>query len=160
MKKTILVGVVVAALLLFSGAAKADTTNTLMEPVANQATQGERYVGCGMYGNGYGYGLAEGGGFMGNMMGYGTYNGLYNSANYNGYGMMGGWGAYPNGNYAFELILMALFLILIVILIVWAIKSFGGHGRSGESALAILKERYAKGEIDHKEFEEMKKNLR
>jgi putative membrane protein len=93
------------------------------------------------------------------MMGY-----FYNN-------MMGGFGF-------FGFFLMIIFWVLII----WAIFAFlrcvggggscmmghnhGGHdhgaskNNGGEnSALDILKERYAKGEIDKKEFEEKKKDL-
>ena len=57
--------------------------------------------------------------------------------------------------------------ILIIVLIVWAIRSLVGrrhlHGCNfaGEekTPLDILKERYAKGEINKQEFEEKKKDL-
>lgn len=67
-------------------------------------------------------------------------------------------------------------MIIFWALVIWAIFAFlrctssgscmGGHNHAGhengkkeKSALDILKERYAKGEIDKKEFEEKKKNL-
>jgi putative membrane protein len=55
----------------------------------------------------------------------------------------------------------ALFVALLVILIVWAVR----HSRqpsgtpSGHDALDIAKKRYASGEISHEEFERIKKNL-
>jgi len=75
---------------------------------------------------------------------------------YNGYGM-GGFGF-------FSMILTVLFWVLIVALIIRLVKG-SGHGRMwhsmgmGKTALDILKERYAKGEIDKKEFDEKKKDL-
>ncbi len=69
-----------------------------------------------------------------------------------GYGMMGGgwW------------ILGLIFWILIIIGIVLLIKYLWEHGGAGtehESALEILKKRYAKGEISKEEFEEKKKDI-
>lgn len=89
--------------------------------------------------------------------------------------MQGGWSS-PSGynttnnmmnlGYGFGFfgwILMILWWALIiggiVALIKWMIKRSGGFGCAGKSALDILKERYAKGEIDTKEFEDKKKNL-
>ena len=75
---------------------------------------------------------------------YGIYNG------YGGYGNMMGW--FEGG------IMMILFLVLAIIFIVWIVREISGKN-SRSSALEILKERYAKGEIDKKEFEEKKKDL-
>jgi putative membrane protein len=54
-----------------------------------------------------------------------------------------------------------LLIVGIVLLVVWAIqKSKGaGTGRTEDSALEILKKRYARGEISKEEFEEKKRDL-
>lgn len=62
------------------------------------------------------------------------------------------------------MVLQVLFWLVIIIGIVWAIKYFTGQNRSnssssGETALDILKKRYARGEIDREEFEQKKKEL-
>ena len=55
--------------------------------------------------------------------------------------------------------------ILLILFIVWLIRMFGGrrghrfHTWQSHSALTILNERFAKGEIDQKEYEERKKAL-
>jgi putative membrane protein len=79
-----------------------------------------------------------------------------------GPGMMG-WGS---GLGWFGGIIMAIFWIAVIVgiilLIRWVIISTrtASHGTSiGESALDILKKRYARGEIDKQEFEEKKKDL-
>jgi len=78
-----------------------------------------------------------------------------------GPGMMGGWGMGWFGG-IFMIIFWVLVLVGLIFLIKWLIqstnrvKSDAGHGNS---ALEILKERYARGEIDTAEFEEKKKVL-
>ena len=64
--------------------------------------------------------------------------------------MMGGFGG----------IMMIAFLIFVVWAVVWVVREIkGGNFTTNAKALDILKERYAKGEIDKKEFEEKKKDL-
>lgn len=65
------------------------------------------------------------------------------------------------------LIIMAFFWLMIAFLFVGLIRGFrrgrgedgGFEGESSDKALDILRERYAKGEINKKEFEEMKKDI-
>ncbi|WP_060528266.1 SHOCT domain-containing protein [endosymbiont of Ridgeia piscesae] len=58
---------------------------------------------------------------------------------------------------------MWLFWILLIVVIVWAVKAAGGSSNDSpetqKSALDILKERYARGEIDQEEFEQKRKDL-
>ena len=79
-----------------------------------------------------------------------------------GPGMMGG--RYGMGWFG-SIIMIAFWIAVIVgivLLIRWLIISTKttSHGTSsGESALEILKKRYARGEIDKQEFEEKKRDL-
>ncbi len=76
-----------------------------------------------------------------------------------GPGMMGEWGLGW-----FGMIFMMIFWVLIIVGLVFLIKWLILNTRSAKSeggsrALDILKERYARGEIDRTEFEAMKKDL-
>jgi len=57
----------------------------------------------------------------------------------------------------FPLMMPFFMIILIVAVLVLLFGRRGGHG--SESALDILKKRYAKGEITKEEFEQTKKNI-
>lgn len=77
--------------------------------------------------------------------------GLYNNYGGWGYGMMGGLGG---------VIMMIAFWVLLAALIVWVVREVSGkHSNSGSRAIDILKERYAKGEINKEEFEVKKKDI-
>lgn len=71
----------------------------------------------------------------------------------------GGWGAM-----GFGMIGMSLFWILLIVAIValvrgtWGSETFAGR-RQEKTALDILKERYARGEIEKEEFEQKKRDL-
>ena len=58
---------------------------------------------------------------------------------------------------------MWVFWILLIVVIVWAVKAATGNSNNPseqqKSALDILKERYAKGEIGQEEFEQKRRDL-
>ena len=74
--------------------------------------------------------------------------------------MMGGYGM---GGFGFGGIFMILWWILIivgiVVLVKWLVGSTPSHGGSSGRALDILKERYARGEIDEQEYQKKKQDL-
>ncbi len=67
------------------------------------------------------------------------------------------------GFWRFGPIFMLIFWVLVIVGIIALIKWIGSQsrieGRTEESALEILKKRYAKGEISKEEFEEKKKDI-
>ncbi len=76
--------------------------------------------------------------------------------------MMGGLEINPMGWLGFGWIFMILFWLFIFIAIILFVKWVFDQGKNKEknnSALDILKERYAKGEISKQEFETKKKDL-
>lgn len=104
---------------------------------AMHTLMGQRYLGCaaGYYGMmGGGYGMMGSNGYYGGMMG--------------NYGSWGWFGWIP----------MVLFWVLLIFAIIAVARWLMGGARK-ESALDILKERYAKGEISKEEFETKKKDL-
>ncbi len=70
------------------------------------------------------------------------------------------WGDYGWGM-GFGWLFMLIFWILIILGVVYLVKFITGSEKrtTGETALDILKKRYAKGEISKEEFEEKKKTL-
>jgi len=90
---------------------------------------------------------------IGGMMGGGMMNMMM------GNNMMGNYPAYYGYN-NFWNVLWMVFLIGAIALIVWLIYKFTKKGKESETPINILQKRYAKGEINKKQFEEMKKGLR
>ncbi len=75
---------------------------------------------------------------------------------YSGHGYMGG------GHMFYGPVMMILVVAAIVAIIVLVVRWMGGSGQStpaGKSPQDILKERYARGEMTTKEFEERRKVL-
>ena len=85
-----------------------------------------------------------------------------NVAGNEGPGMMN-WG-YGGGWFMgiFNIVFWVVLIVAIVYFIKWlsASSKHGGYEKRGDSALEILRERYAKGEIDKDEFEEKMKALK
>lgn len=62
------------------------------------------------------------------------------------------------GDGGFTVLWMILLMIVVVLAIAWVVKNVDS-GSSGEKPLDIAKARYAKGEINKKEYEALKKEL-
>lgn len=78
------------------------------------------------------------------------------------YGNHMGWGAGSVMGWFGGGIMMLVFWVLLIVFIVWMVREISGKNspsHSGSNALEILKERYAKGEIDKEEFESKKKDI-
>ena len=83
-----------------------------------------------------------------------------------GYGYSGGFGSHPmmSGGWFMGPIMMILMIVVLAVAVVLVLKFLGiGVGGSAKAdqgnALAILNERFAKGEIDKAEYEERKRAL-
>ena len=78
------------------------------------------------------------------------------------YGLYGdyGWGAGNMMGWFGGGIIMIVFWALFIALSVWVVREFSEkNSKSSSNALDILKERYAKGEINKEEFESKKKDI-
>lgn len=70
--------------------------------------------------------------------------------------MFGGWGGFGLG-WVFMILFWALIILGIIALVKWMLS--GGRTDSSKTPLDILKDRFARGEIDRKEFVQMKKEI-
>lgn len=73
-------------------------------------------------------------------------------------GMGGGWGM-GNGS-PFMILFWIVGIVGVVVLVKWLVDQSSAGGRTrGKSALEILRERYARGEIDREEYEQKRRDL-
>lgn len=77
-----------------------------------------------------------------------------------GAGMMG-WGLGMGIGWIFPLLFLGVLIVAAVFAVRWLVEQGRpAPGREpGDSALEILKRRYARGEIDHEEFEAKRRDL-
>jgi len=74
-------------------------------------------------------------------------------------GLFGGWGIV---GMILMFVFWALIITGIILLIVWIVRRVSYPGRDlsrTDKAMEILKERYARGEINKEDFEKMKKDI-
>jgi putative membrane protein len=75
-----------------------------------------------------------------------------------GPGMMG-WGMMGWIGPIMMLVFWAAVVVAVIFLVRWITASTSGRAEAEDTALDILKKRYARGEIDKEEFEAKKKDL-
>jgi putative membrane protein len=76
-----------------------------------------------------------------------------------GYGGYGMFGAGSGFGWVFMILWWGLIIAGIAVLVRWFFSSSTGRSGAGHTALDILKERYARGEIDREEYEQKRRDL-
>ncbi len=77
-----------------------------------------------------------------------------------GSGMMGNYPRYYSYGYdSFWSTFWSILLIVMIILIIWVIYKLTRKEKGSETPINILQKRYAKGEINKKQFEEIKREI-
>lgn len=71
------------------------------------------------------------------------------------------WGHYFSAGFGWVMAaLMVIFWVIVIALAIWGIMRLSRSSSGSKSnALEIARERYARGEINKEQFEELKKNL-
>ena len=151
----------------FMGQSIGDTSrhiamNEMMKSMMGEQGEEQMHIVLGKRGSGCDTSAAfpsQGTGFipMMNMMWGGWSSSFGNNSTNN---MMNfGFGPLSSFGWIFMILWWVLIIVGIIALIKWIISQSRGTHNNEKSALEVLKERYAKGEIDKKEFEEKKKDL-
>lgn len=73
------------------------------------------------------------------------------------YPMWGAWGVWGIGMMLMMLVVWGLVVVGLVLGIRWLVRT--GRASSSDAALDILRQRYARGEIDREEFEARRRDL-
>ena len=71
--------------------------------------------------------------------------------------MWGWWGIWGIGMMLFVFLFWGLVIVALVLGIRWLVRQ--GRPEAGDSALALLRQRYARGEINREEFEAKRRDL-
>lgn len=79
-----------------------------------------------------------------------------------GYNMMSGWGSGSGGDSLWGWLLMFMMMLLVVLGAILLIRFATNNqaNKNSTDALDILKQRYARGEINKKQFDEMKQDIK
>ncbi|MCL4354201.1 SHOCT domain-containing protein [Patescibacteria group bacterium] len=132
--------------------------NQMMQNMMGQNREEQMHISLGKRSSGCdtnasfpsGYGLPMMWRMMGGggnpMMGYGSWN-----------NMMGSWGGFGVAAWLTMILFWGLLILGVIALIRYLLRS--GQDRNNKTPSDILKERYAKGEINKREFEQMKNDL-
>ena len=152
----------------FMGQSIGDTSrhiamNEMMKSMMGEQGEEQMHIAWGKRGSGCDTSAefpSQGAGFMPMMqMMMGGWSSPFGSNQSNNSMMNFGFSPFGGFGWIFMILWWVLIIAGIVALIKWFTSQSRGANNHEKSALEVLKERYAKGEIDKKEFEEKKKDL-